>query len=53
MTKKDGGLSKRQNSIKFKTKKDKGSLDGRIVQRQKEMGVERMVEQNYDKKDEV
>ena len=34
------GLSKRQNSIKFKTKKDEGSMNGRIGQRQKKMGVE-------------
>ena len=33
-------LNKRQNSIKFKTKKDEGSMNGRIGQRQKKMGVE-------------
>ena len=36
MTKKDG-LNERQNSIKFKTKKDKGSMNGRIVWRQKKL----------------
>ena len=44
------GLSKRQNSIKFKTKKDEGSMNGRIRWKQKKMKVERTVEQSYDKK---
>ena len=42
--KKRWGLSKRQNSIKFKTKKDEGSMNGRIGWRQKKMGVEQTVE---------
>ena len=29
--------------------KDKGSMDGRIGWRQKKMGVQRIVEQNYKK----
>ena len=48
--KKIWGLSKRWNSIKFKTKKDEGSMNGRIGWRQKKMKVERTVEQSYDKK---
>ena len=36
MTKKDG-LNERQNSIKCKTKKDKGLMNGRIVWRQKKI----------------
>ena len=38
--KKRWGSSKRQNSIKFKNKKDKGSLNGRIGWRQKNRTVE-------------
>ena len=37
MTKKDEVLNERQNSIKFKTKKDKGLMNGRIVWRQKKI----------------
>ena len=49
--KKRWGLSKQQKSIKFKTKKYKGSMNGRIGWRQKKMGVEQTVEQNWTKKD--
>ena len=38
--KKRWGLSKRQNSIKFKTKRGEGAMNGRIGWRQKKMGVE-------------
>ena len=48
--KKRWGSSKRQNSIKFKTKKDEGSMNGRIRWKQKKMKVDRTVEQSYDKK---
>ena len=37
--KKRWGLTKWQNSIKFKTKKYEGSMNGRIGWRQKKMGV--------------
>ena len=40
------GLSKQQNSIKFKRKKDEGSLNGRIGWRQKKVGLEQTLEQS-------